>query len=216
MSRPNVFRIATRSCFLERPELELPDEFELELFDELRDELLDELELELLEELEFELLDELLDELELELLDEFELELLDELLDEFELELLDELELELLDEFELELLDELLDELELELFDEFELELLDELELEFPAEAGAAPRADSTARTAFSGGDPREPVIASSVAAAALTSPLAPSAAVMIFRRLACLPDVSMSTSLPVSGYDNKVPGPRECNLNAA
>ena len=95
--------------------------------------------------------------------EEFELELLDE----FELELLDEFELELLDELELELLDELLDELELELLDEFELEL--------PADAGCVPIAASTARTTFSGG--LAPGTEPSVAAAATTSPQAPSPA---------------------------------------
>ena len=94
---------------------------------------------------------------------EFEFEL------EFELELLEEFELELLDEFELELLDEL------------ELELLEEFELELPADACWVVRAESIARTTASGGE--LPMVPSEAAAAA-TSPHAPSPAAYVFQYL--------------------------------
>jgi hypothetical protein len=96
----------------------------------------------------------------------------------FRLAFFEEFEFELLDEFELELLDEL------------ELELLDEFELELPADAGCVARAASTARTTASGGDVLGP--APSVAAAATTSPQAPSPAVYVFQRFAYLLRLSM------------------------
>jgi len=112
--------------------------------------------------------------------------------DRLELELLDEFELELLELFELELLDEFELELKLELLDEFELELLELFELELPADAGAVARADSTARTTASGGVlPPRP--GPSVAAAAATSPHAPSPAVYVFQRFAYLPEPAIA-----------------------
>ena len=114
--------------------------------------------------------------------------LLDELPADFARGRFDRLELELLDEFELELLELF----ELELLDEFELELLELFELELPAEAGAVARADSTARTTASGGVlPPRP--GPSVAAAATTSPHAPSPAVYVFQRFAYLPEPAIA-----------------------
>jgi hypothetical protein len=149
-----------------------------------------EFELELFDEFEL----ELLDEFELELLEEFELELLEELLDVFELELLEELKLELLDEFELELLDEL------------ELELLEEFELELPADASCVVRAASTARTTASGGElPTVP----SEAAAAATSPHAPSPAAYVFQCLGEFLRLSMVGPLFQWGCGAPSIGPR-------